>query len=98
MDFHLEAPNVKKSISNVPYCIDLCRDNVFPIYSPKQHNVSCTAIETLSKSLETMDKCAEIFSETTFSHIAFAISHRQSYIAYIPDRKSGNKKKERKKT
>lgn len=67
-------------------------------YSPKQHNVSCTAIETLSKSLETMDKCAEIFSETTFSHIAFAKMHIQSYIAYIPDRKSGNKKKERKKT
>lgn len=59
----------------------------------------CKASEKFLKGLNILDKYSKNFPETTFSHIAFAISHRQSYIAYIPDRKSGKtKKKERKKT
>ena len=51
------------------------------------------------KGLNILDKYSKNSPETTFSHISFAISHRQSYIAYIPDRKSRKiKKKERKKT
>lgn len=59
----------------------------------------CMDARKFLEGLNTLDKYSKNHSETTFSHIAFAISHRQSYIAYIPDRKSGKtKKKERKKT